>query len=87
MRTGDTPPVLSVATEAAPPGEIRFSVRNAGGRTATAVALSLRLGDGAERRLVIDYLPGHSQASGGFVLPAGAGQAPPEIVVEGYLDP
>ena len=71
----------------APAGELRFTVRNDGGRTATAVALSLRLGDGAERRLVIDYLPGHSEASGGFVLPRAAAPAMPEIVVEGYVDP
>jgi uncharacterized protein (TIGR02588 family) len=87
LRSGRTPPVLSVATEPAAPGEVRFTVRNDGGRTATAVALSLRLGDGAERRLVIDYLPGHSETSGGFALPAGADQAAPEITVEGYVDP
>jgi uncharacterized protein (TIGR02588 family) len=83
---GGTPPVISVAVEPAPPGEVRFTVRNEGGRTATAVALSLRLGDGAERRLVIDYLPARSEASGGFVLPPGA-EAQPEITVEGYVDP
>jgi uncharacterized protein (TIGR02588 family) len=87
LRAGDTPPVLSVATEPAPPGEVRFTLRNDGGRTASAVALSLRLGDGAERRLVIDYLPARSEASGGFVLPPGAGQAMPQVTVEGYVDP
>jgi uncharacterized protein (TIGR02588 family) len=87
LSAGGTPPVLSVVPEPAPPGEIRFSVRNDGGRAATAVALSLRLGGGGERRLVIDYLPGHSQASGGFVLPPGAGPGSPQIVVEGYVDP
>ena len=87
LRAGRTPPVLSVAAEPAPEDELRFTVRNDGGRTATAVALSLRLGDGAERRLVIDYLPGHSEASGGFVLPAGTPPDAAGIVVEGYLDP
>jgi uncharacterized protein (TIGR02588 family) len=87
LRPGRTPPELSVVTEPAPPGEVRFTVRNDGGHTATAVALSLRLGDGAERRLVVDYLPGRSEASGGFVLPPDAGEAEPKIVVEGYLDP
>jgi len=82
-----TPPVLSVAPEPAPAGELRFVVRNDGSRTATAVALALRLGDGAERRLVIDYVPGHSEATGGFVLPPGEDAAGSEIVVEGYLDP
>ena len=86
LSAGRTPPALTVAAEPAPEDEMRFTVRNDGGRTATAVALSLSLGDGAERRLVIDYLPGHSDASGGFVLPEAA--APDaEIVVEGYLDP
>ena len=56
-------------------------------RTATAVALSVRLGDGAEGRLVVDYLPARSEASGGLVLPRGYGPAMPEIVVEGYVDP
>jgi len=62
-------------------------VRNDGGRAATAVALSLRLGDGEERRLVIDYLPGHSEASGGFVLPEGTAPDATRVVVEGYIDP
>jgi uncharacterized protein (TIGR02588 family) len=87
LRSGATPPVLSVAIEPAPSGEVRFTVRNDGGRTATALALSLRLGDGAERRLVIDYLPGHSEASGGFVLPAGMAPEAAQLVVEGYVDP
>jgi len=81
-----TPPRLSVAAEPGPSGEVRFTVHNDGGRTATAVALSL-IADGTERRLVIDYLPGHSEASGGFVLPAGVNADASAIVVEGYLDP
>jgi uncharacterized protein (TIGR02588 family) len=87
LRGADGPPVLSVEAQPAPPGEFRFTVRNTGGRTATAVALSLRLGEGVERRLVVDYLPPHSQASGGFVLPAGVAAGAGEVVVEGYLDP
>jgi uncharacterized protein (TIGR02588 family) len=82
-----TPPALSVTTEPEPDGELRFTVRNDGGRTATAVALSVRLGDGAERRVVIDYLPARSEASGGFALPAGTAPAAAEVVVEGYVDP
>jgi uncharacterized protein (TIGR02588 family) len=74
------------------PGQVRFVVRNDGGRTATAVALALVLRgpDGApvaERRIVLDYLPGQSEATGGFVLPVDAGDLRPELVVEGYLDP
>jgi hypothetical protein len=67
-------------------------VRNDGRQTATAVALSLVLRDAngsavAERRLVLDYLPGHSEATGGFVLPPTAPALSPELVIEGYLDP
>jgi uncharacterized protein (TIGR02588 family) len=87
LRSGATPPVLSVTTEPGPDNEVRFTVRNDGGRTATAVGLSVRLGDGAERRVVIDYLPARSEASGGFVLPAGTAPDAAEIVVEGYVDP
>lgn len=76
----------------AAPGEVRFRVRNDGGQTATAVALALILRDDAgvpvgERRLVIDYLPGQSQTTGGFTVGGDAGGLRPELVVEGYLDP
>ena len=81
-----TPPRLTLATAPLPPDALAFTLRNDGGRAATAVALSLRLGDGGERRVVIDYRPGHSEASGAFVLPAGAG-AGAAVVVEGYVDP
>jgi uncharacterized protein (TIGR02588 family) len=87
LRSGATPPALSVTTEPGPDDELRFTLRNDGGRTATAVALSVRFGDGAERRVVIDYLPARSEASGGFALPPGTAPAAAEVVVEGYVDP
>lgn len=91
-----TPPALRAeivpATPGQAPGQLRFIVRNDGGRTATAVALSLVLHapDGTpvgERRIVLDYLPGHSEATGGFLLPEDAERLRAELVVEGYLDP
>lgn len=87
LTAGRTPPRLSVATAAGEPGEVRFVVRNDGGRAATDVALSLRTGEEGERRLVIDYLPGHSEASGRFLLPAGPSHEVAEVVVEGFVDP
>ena len=90
-----TLPVLVVETLPAAPndprGQVRFVVRNDGGQTATAVGLSLELRDGSgavagTRRLTLDYLPGHSEATGGFVLPEGMDWTA-EIVVDGYLDP
>ena len=72
-------------------GVLPFSVRNEGGRTATAVSVSLtleRAGQPAiERRVIVDYVPGRSEVEGAFLL------APPEtalgrrLSVEGYLDP
>lgn len=85
LADGGAPPLLALTAEPPEAGILRFSVRNDGGSTATDVALRLRLGDGPERRLVIDYVPAHSERSGAFLLPPGAG--PAEIVVEGYLDP
>jgi uncharacterized protein (TIGR02588 family) len=72
--------------------QLRFALHNDGGQTATAVSLALLLRDAtgttvSERRLVIDYLPGHSEATGGFVLPEDTARLRPELVVEGYLDP
>ena len=88
------PPTASLSIEAAPvetDGQLRFTVRNDGGRTATdvAVSLTLRKGDDlfAELRLVIDYVPGHSGAKGAFLLPAGDEPLSRDLVVEGYLDP
>jgi uncharacterized protein (TIGR02588 family) len=91
-----TLPVLEAELVPAAPGEapdqLRFVVRNTGGHTATAVSLALVLYDEAgepagERRIVLDYLPGHSEATGGFILPPGGERLRPELVVEGYLDP
>jgi len=83
-------PALSVAAGPAADGALPFVVRNDGGRTATAVALSLTLRrDGAlvgERRLVIDYVPAGSEAEGAFLLPQSVG-VETEIAVEGYLAP
>lgn len=85
-----TEPALSVAAGPAADGALHFVVRNDGGRTANAVALSLILRrDGAvvgERRLVVDYVPADSEAEGAFLLPQSEG-VETEIVVEGYLAP
>lgn len=85
-------PALTVRAAAAPAdGAIPFTVRNDGGGTATAVAVSMTLSrDGApvgERRLVIDYVPGHSQVAGAFVLSPESEGLERRIVVEGYLEP
>ena len=85
-----SPARLSVAPVAAEAGnELRFAVRNDGGRTATGVVVRLRVRAGdrlvEERRLTLDYLPAHSEATGAFV-PAPEGEAV-ELSVEGYLDP
>lgn len=84
-----------IITEAAEPGDlpgqIRFTVSNRGGRTASAVSVTLTLRDGgravAERRLVIDYVAADSEAAGGFLLPQGSEGLTPVLAVEGYLDP
>jgi uncharacterized protein (TIGR02588 family) len=64
-------------------------VSNDGGQTATDVAVALVLEvDGVRaqaQRLVIDYLPGHSEATGAFVVPEGGAGA--RLAIEGYLDP
>ena len=86
LSDGATRPRLSVETMPGEAGEVRVTVRNEGGRAATAVAVALRTGEG-ERRLVIDYVPGHSEVSGGFLLPGGASPEAVEVVVEGYVDP
>ena len=88
------PPGADLRIEAAPgspDGQLRFIARNNGGRTATDVAVSLTLRKGdevfAERRLVIDYVPSHSEAEGAFMLPAGNEALSRDLVVDGYLDP
>jgi uncharacterized protein (TIGR02588 family) len=92
LRDGTDLPELSVAPVPTAAGEVRFVVRNEGGGTATDVAIALVLADPEgrpvrERRLVIDYVPAHSEATGGFVLPSGAEGLTPGLAVEGYLDP
>jgi uncharacterized protein (TIGR02588 family) len=88
-----TLPDLAVvlADEPAPQDQVRFMVTNHGGRTAQSVTVSLTLDrDGApamRRSLTIDYVPAHSQATGGFILPPGARGLDPALAVEGYLDP
>lgn len=90
----EEPPEPALTVQAAPAptaGMIPFTVKNDGGGTATAVAVSLTLTrDGAlvgERRLVIDYVPGHSESEGAFILPPGAEGLDRQIAVEGYLAP
>ena len=41
----------------------------------------------AERRLVIDYVPGHSEAEGAFVLPPESEALERQVAVEGYIAP
>lgn len=81
------PPDLRVAeAPSSVPGQIRFAVGNRGGRTARSVTVALVLG--AERRtLTVDYVPAHSEVTGGFLLPPGVDRAETGLEVEGYLDP
>ena len=88
------PPAAELSIEATtggPADQLRFTVRNDGGRTATDVAVSLTLRKGdqlyGERRLVIDYVPGHSEAEGTFSLPSTDQALSQDLAVEGYLDP
>jgi uncharacterized protein (TIGR02588 family) len=92
LRDGADLPELSVLPVAAPDAEVRFIVRNDSGETATDVAISLVLVDEegrtvSERGLVIDYVPGHSEVTGGFLLPTGFERLSPRLAVDGYLDP
>jgi uncharacterized protein (TIGR02588 family) len=91
-----SPPELAVEVAAVDTGRdgggvLPFTVRNTGGRSATAVAVSLTLSrDGqfvAERRLVIDYVPSQSEVEGAFVLPEGAEGLQQAVAVEGYVAP
>jgi uncharacterized protein (TIGR02588 family) len=87
-----TDPKLAVEpVDSAAEGQLRFAVRNDGGRTATGVVVSLMLRDGdrvvEDRQLTIDYLPGHSETMGAFVLTPGSGGLQQELSVDGYVDP
>jgi uncharacterized protein (TIGR02588 family) len=88
---GSRPPELSVRVADAGAGEFGFTVTNDGGHTATDVAVALVLeSDGQPthvQRLVIDYIPGHSQASGSFLLSDEDAARTARLVVEGYVDP
>ena len=37
--------------------------------------------------MTIDYVPAHSQVTGGLYLPADAAELDVELAVEGYVDP
>lgn len=90
-----TPPDLRIALE--PPqidgtgvAHVDFILRNAGGRAASMVGVGLRLGGAASppaRRLVIDYVPAHSEVSGRFYLAPDEAGLTPLGLVEGYVDP
>lgn len=84
-------PVLSIAAGSVGEGRLPFVVLNEGGRTATAVAVSLTLSEGgqfvAERRLVIDYVPGRSKVEGAFLLTGADAGLDQSVAVEGYLEP
>lgn len=68
-----------------------FTLRNDGGRAASAVGVALRLdgpGGAALRRLVVDYVPPRSTVTGRFYLaPDESGGGAPVALVEGYVDP
>ena len=85
----DAPVALRVEVGPAEGGVIPWRVTNAGGRSASSVALVLRQGDGPDRRLVLDYVPAGSAVTGG--LPAGP-ETGPEAgpvtgAIEGWVDP
>lgn len=84
-------PVISVEAGDAADGVLPVTVRNDGGRTATSVAISLTVGGNGipveERYIVIDYVPGHSEAVGAFVLPEADPGLEPRVTVEGYVLP
>lgn len=89
-----TPAPVSLSVVATAPdkaGHVRFTVRNEGGRTASNVHVSLLLQDGArfvDRRTVqIDYVPPHSEISGGLLLQPDEFALDRTFVVEGYMDP
>lgn len=91
----DLPPDLRVELEAPVVldgrAHLRFTLANRGGRTASAVGLTLQLRDGdavvETRRLTVDYVPGRSRATGGFFVDAPREGLVPVVVVDGYVDP
>jgi uncharacterized protein (TIGR02588 family) len=88
----DEPPELTIIAEGMPtavPGQLRFRVRNSGGRAASAVVVSAIARDQAgmetvRARLTIDYVAPGSDVSGAFMVEEGPEV---ELIVEGYLDP
>ncbi len=89
------PPDLRVTlgaaeTDAAGRTHQDFTLRNDGGRAASAVVVALRLGGpGAApaRRLAVDYVPPRSSVTGRFYLEADEDGPAPAALVEGYVDP
>ena len=62
---------------------LRYLIRNEGGRAASAVTLSVTL----RRSVIVDYVPAHSQVSGGLNVPESARPGDLELTVDGYVDP
>jgi uncharacterized protein (TIGR02588 family) len=86
-------PVSLSVTAGAPDagGNIRFTVRNDGDRTAANVHVTMVVGGGGtetDRRTVqIDYVPAHSEVEGALILADGEFGLQRRFVVEGYIDP
>jgi uncharacterized protein (TIGR02588 family) len=66
---------------------LRYLIRNEGGQAASAVTLSFSLPDGARRSVIVDYVPAHSQVTGGLYVPESVRPAELELTVDGYVDP
>lgn len=89
-----TPTPVSLSVVTTPPdatGHVRFTVRNDGGRTASNVQVSLLLQDGARfvdrRTVMLDYVPPHSEISGGLLLQPDEMALDRTFLVGGYMDP
>lgn len=93
MRSDDGLPELTVEEDARSPevpGQLRFVVVNLGQRAAASVTVALSLGDPGEtdtRRVLVDFVPSHSQASGAFLLGERDRGRAAALSVESYLDP
>ncbi len=91
----DLPPDLRVELQAPilrdGRAHLRFTLANRGGQTAAGVGLTLQVRDGdavvETRRLTVDYVPGRSEASGGFYVDALRQGQVPVVAVDGYVDP